>query len=102
MIGFPAVVVVKLDFEAVALAAKLPDRGKGRISLRAGGNIFIRFAIDDHCAGLIFLVLAAFNERVPVVHHDIDRVYPRRVKKPRLITESRRACLQAEGLAVHE
>ena len=47
-------------------------------------------------------VLAALDERVPVVHHDIDRVYPRRVKKPRLITESRRARLQAEGLAVHE
>ena len=74
MIGFSAVVVVKLDFEAVALAAKLPDRGKGRISFRADGDIFVGLAVDDHRARLIFLVLAALDERVPVVHHDIDRV----------------------------
>ena len=88
VIGFARLIVVKLNFEAVAVVAVGRNGRKRGVSLAADGDVFVAFSVDHHRAGSIFLILAGFKEALPVVHHNIDGMHIALIKKPVFITDS--------------
>ena len=77
-----SVVVVKLNFEAVAAAAHTLHGGEGGVPLGPKAHISARLPVNHHRAGDILLIGTARQEVRPVVHDDIDGVNPVRIKEP--------------------
>ena len=71
VVGPAAVVVVKFQLEAVAVAVHGGDHGERGVSLSPNGSILIRLTVDNHSALGIFLVFAGLQKAVPIVHDDI-------------------------------
>ncbi len=101
MVGIAAVIVIKFDFEAVAVIAIGRDLRQGGIALGADGDIRIDFVINDNGAGGIFFVLAGCEECIPVRHADVDGMHPFGRKQSALIAHGHGGGLQAEALRVH-
>ena len=74
MIGLCAVVLIKLDLEAVTVAVHILYGAEGSVSLAADTNVLHSFTVNNEITAGVLLTLALINEAVPVVHNDINFV----------------------------
>ena len=82
-----AVVVVELYLEAVPVVAVGRDGAEGGVALGAYARAGLLLAVYYEVAHDVFLVLAAGDEVLPVVHDDVYGVDLGGVEKPLLIAE---------------
>ena len=102
MVGQAAVVVVKLDLEAVAVVAVVFHLGQGGVALGPDGHVGVGLPVDDHGAVGVLLAGAGLQESVPVVHNDVKGMDRSGVEEPVLVSHGRGGGLDAQTLPVHE
>ena len=77
--------MIKFQLEAVPAAPQGGNHAQGGVSLGPDPHVLIGLPVDDRRAGGVFLILAGFDEAVPVVHDNIQGVYPGGIEQPGLI-----------------
>ncbi len=102
IVGLAAVVVVELHLKAVALAAQSGHGGQRGVALCPNAHIFAGLPVNHHIGLIIFLVGGVGKQVFPVVHHNVDGVYPCVVKQTLLIAQAPGSGRKAQGLAVHQ
>ena len=102
MIGLSVFILVKLQLEAVALAAHRADRTQRGISLRPDADVSVALAVDHHCAGAVFFTLTSLDKSIPVIHHNVHGMYEGGVEELVLIAHVPACGNNAERGSAHE
>ena len=93
--------MVKLQLEAVALAAQGLHVGQGGVALGPDGDVFVLLPVHHHRTDRVLLVFAGRKEGIPVVHDDVDLVNIGGIEEGPLIFDGLRRGGQAQGTAEH-
>ena len=102
VVGGGAVIVVKLDLEAVTVIAVAGHLGERGVSLGSDGYVFVGLIVDHQGAEDVFLIDAGVQKTLPVVHNDINGVDPAGVKEALFVSAAIGDSLHPQALAVHE
>ena len=102
VVGQAAVVVVKLDLEAVAVVAVVFHLGQRGVALGPDGHVGVGLPVDDHGAVGVLLAGAGLQESVPVIHDDVQGMDRAGVEESVLVSHGRGGGLDAQALPVHE
>lgn len=102
VVGGGAVIVVKLDLEAVAVIAVVGHLGERGISLGPDSYVFVGLIVDHQGAEDVLLIGAGVQKALPVVHNDVNGVDPAGVKEALFVSAAIGDGLYPQALPVHE